>query len=62
VFTRKVVGWSMAANQNTELVTKALKMAVSRQRPAGVVVHHSDQGSQVSSRVMTSPRPARRPA
>jgi len=49
VFTRKVVGWSMAANQNTELVTKALKMAVSRQRPAGVVVHHSDQGCQYTS-------------
>jgi len=49
VFTRKVVGWSMSANQNTELVTGALKMAVARQRPKGVVVHHSDQGCQYTS-------------
>ena len=44
VFTRKVVGWSMSATQNTELVTRALQMAVARGRPDGVVVHHSDQG------------------
>jgi putative transposase len=46
VFTRKVVGWSMSATQNTELVTRALQMAVARGRPDGVVVHHSDQGCQ----------------
>ncbi len=49
VCTRKVVGWSMSANQNTELVTRALQMATSRQRPDGVVVHHSDQGCQYTS-------------
>lgn len=49
VCSRKVVGWSMSANQNTELVTRALQMAVSRQRPDGVVVHHSDQGCQYTS-------------
>ena len=49
VFTRQVVGWSMAANQNTELVTRALQMAVRRRRPDGVVVHHSDQGCQYTS-------------
>ena len=49
VFTRQVVGWSMAANQNTELVTRALQMAMRRRRPTGVVVHHSDQGCQYTS-------------
>ncbi len=49
VCTRKVVGWSMSATQNTELVVRALKMAVARQRPTGVVVHHSDQGCQYAS-------------
>ena len=49
VYTRKVVGWSMSANQNTELVTRALNMAVTRQRPTSVVVHHSDQGCQYTS-------------
>ncbi len=49
VFTRRVVGWSMSSNQNTELVTRALQMAIARQRPDGVVVHHSDQGCQYTS-------------
>ena len=49
VFTRQVVGWSMSSNQNTELVTRALQMAVRRRRPTGVVVHHSDQGCQYTS-------------
>jgi putative transposase len=49
VFSRKVVGWSMSPNQRTELVTRALRMAVTRRRPTGVVVHHSDQGCQYTS-------------
>jgi len=38
VFTARWVGRFMAANQNTELVTRALQMAVRRRRPTGVVV------------------------
>jgi len=49
VFSRRVVGWSMSANQRTELVTNALRMAVQRRRPIDVVVHHSDQGCQYTS-------------
>jgi putative transposase len=44
VFSRRVVGWSMSANQRTELVTNALRMAVQRRRPIDVVVHRRDQG------------------
>jgi putative transposase len=46
VFSRRVVGWSMSARQRTELVTRALQMAVIRRRPDRVVVHHGDQGCQ----------------
>ena len=49
VFSRRVVGWSMSANQRTELVTNALRMAVHRRRPIDVVVHHRDQGCQYTS-------------
>jgi putative transposase len=49
VFSRRVVGWSMSARQQTELVTRALQMAVIRRRPDDVVVHHSDQGCQYTS-------------
>ena len=48
VFSRRVVGWSMANHLRTELVLEALNMALWQRRPEGVV-HHSDQGSQYTS-------------
>ena len=44
-FSRRIVGWAMETHLRTELVLKALDMALGRRRPAGVI-HHSDQGSQ----------------
>ena len=48
VFSRRIVGWAMAAHLRTELVIEALEMAVAQRRP-GAVVHHSDQGCQYTS-------------
>ena len=48
VFSRRVVGWSMASHQRTELVIEALEMAIEQRRPEAVV-HHSDQGCQYTS-------------
>jgi len=48
VFSRRVVGWSMAGNLKTQLVMAALDMALMRRRPNGVI-HHSDQGCQYTS-------------
>ena len=48
VFSRRVVGWSMANHLRTELVLNALNMALARRRP-GPVIHHSDQGVQYTS-------------
>ena len=42
VFSRRVVGWSMADHLRTELVLDALDMAVGQRRPASVI-HHSDK-------------------
>jgi putative transposase len=50
-FSRKVVGWSMRDEMPAELVVDALEMAIRRRRPAGELVHHSDQGSQYVSLV-----------
>ena len=65
VFSRKVVGWSMASHLRTELVLAALNMAIRRRCPERLV-HHSDRGSQYTSlafgkrcrekRVLTSTR------
>ena len=45
-FSRKVVGWSMRADMQAEIVVDALEMAIETRQPAGELVHHSDQGSQ----------------
>lgn len=48
VFSRRVVGWSMAGHMRTELVLDALEMAPWQRFPEGVI-HHSDRGSQHTS-------------
>ncbi|MFA9462588.1 IS3 family transposase [Thiohalorhabdus methylotrophus] len=48
VFSRRVVGWSMAGHMRTELVLNALDMAVHSRKPESVI-HHSDQGCQYTS-------------
>jgi putative transposase len=42
-FSRRVVGWSMSDTLHTEVVLRALDMAVWNRRPVSVV-HHSDHG------------------
>jgi putative transposase len=49
VFSRKVVGWSMADHLRTELVIDALDMALWNRRPVSELVHHSDRGCQYTS-------------
>ena len=41
-WSRRVVGWAMATHMRTEPVEAALAMALSRRRPEGRVIHHSD--------------------
>ncbi|MDA0684825.1 MAG: IS3 family transposase [Bacteroidetes bacterium] len=48
VFSRKIVGWAMAAHLRTSLVLAALDMAIATRKPRGVI-HHSDQGCQYTS-------------
>ncbi len=48
VWSRKVVGWSLATTLRTELVLAALDAAVTQRQPSGVI-HHSDRGTQYTS-------------
>lgn len=48
VFTRRVVGWSIARHMRKELPLSALEMALQHRRPERVI-HHSDQGCQYTS-------------
>jgi transposase InsO family protein len=49
LFSRRVVGWSMAPHMRTELVLQALRMALGQRVPEPDMVHHSDRGSQYAS-------------
>ena len=49
VFSRRVVGWAMAAHLRAELVVSALEMAVWNRQPGEGVIHHSDHGCQYTS-------------
>ena len=46
LYSRQVVGWSMQSRMHTDLILKALLMAVWRRKPKPGVLIHSDQGSQ----------------
>jgi transposase InsO family protein len=48
VFSRRVVGWAMSNHLYTELMLRALDMALNQRRHEGVILH-SDQGSQYTS-------------
>ncbi|GAB3444570.1 hypothetical protein GCM10027570_13980 [Streptomonospora sediminis] len=49
-YSRRVIGWSMDARQDTDLVVDALAMAVARRNPLPrSTILHSDRGTQYTS-------------
>jgi transposase InsO family protein len=46
LFSRRIVGWSMAEHMRATLCMDALKMAILHRRPGKGLLHHSDRGSQ----------------
>lgn len=49
LFSRMIVGWSMAESMESRLVVDALEMALVRRRPEAGLLAHSDRGSQYAS-------------
>jgi len=49
LYSRMVVGWSMADHMESRLVVDALEMAVQRRWPEEGLLAHSDRGSQYAS-------------
>jgi putative transposase len=49
-YSRMVVGWALATHMRTELCLDALNDALHRRHPGPGLVHHSDRGSQYTSR------------
>ena len=49
IYSRRVVGWSMATHLRTELVVDALEMALWRRNPGVGLIHHTDRGVQYTA-------------
>lgn len=50
MYSRKIIGWSMAPRMSKDLVLDALEMAYKRENPGRGLIFHSDRGSQYASR------------
>jgi transposase InsO family protein len=49
LYSRQVVGWSMAEHMRTKLVNDALLMAIWKRKPDKGLLWHTDRGSQYAS-------------
>ncbi len=49
IYSRKIVGWLIDSSLSTELVIRALMMAVLHRNPERGIIFHSDRGSQYTS-------------
>jgi len=49
LFSRRVVGWALSANNDRDLVLQALVSAIRQRRPAPGLIHHTDRGSPYAS-------------
>lgn len=49
LYSRKVIGWSMADHMRAELVNDALLMAIWKRKPSKGLIWHTDRGSQYAS-------------
>lgn len=48
-FSRRVVGWALSRNIDTELTVAALRAAVEWRQPPAGCIHHSDRGVQYAA-------------
>lgn len=49
LYSRKVISWAFSDKPNSELTTRALRLAVNKRQPDKPVIFHSDQGGQYTS-------------
>ena len=49
LYSRKIIGWAMNSTMHTELVSRALLMAIGQRKPVAGLILHSDRGSQYAS-------------
>jgi putative transposase len=49
LYSRKVIGYALSEQIDTELSLTALQMALQRRKPSAGVIHHSDRGVQYAA-------------
>jgi putative transposase len=49
LYSRRIIGWSMAAHCREELTLAALQMALELRRPVAGLLHHTDRGAHYTS-------------
>jgi len=49
LYSRKIVGWNMSLHLDTQLILKALQMALLTRQPPANLLFHSDRGVQYAS-------------
>lgn len=49
LFSRRVVGWSMGAHLDAQMMLDAVQMAIDQRRPKPGLIVHSDRGAQYAS-------------
>lgn len=54
LFSRRIIGLAMNERMTTELVTRALKQAITHRKPGKGLIHHSDKGCQYTSHAFQS--------
>ena len=52
LFSRKIVGLALGDRMTVDLVLRALRQALTQRQPPAGVVHHSDRGSQYTSKAL----------
>lgn len=54
LYSRKIIGWSIADHMREELVLQALEQALQVRKPPADCIHHSDRGVQYCSNAYTN--------
>jgi len=50
LYSRKVVGWSISENNDSNLVCDSIRLAISKRNPGKGLIFHSDRGTNYCSR------------
>jgi len=54
LFSRRVVGWSVSATNDTALASEALRRALAARHPSAGLLHHTDRGSPYAALAYTA--------